>query len=103
QRPIGGLIAAVFAEQLFATAAGGLIAIAGLSLRRLEFLRLTLAGCVLAVLPLSLAWPAGLAAGLWALMVARSPDVRSSFGRVPVGPAAGYRPGKLGLGAEMAA
>ena len=54
--------------------------VASQRMRNLELYRLSVTGAILAFLPWSPAWLFGLAAGLWALLVLRNPDVKVAFG-----------------------
>jgi predicted Ser/Thr protein kinase len=100
-RPVGGLVAALLAEQVLALVAGGFMVVAALSMRQLQFPRLARTGAVLAMLPLSVVWPVGLPVGIWALAALRSPEVRAGFGRAPAGTAEPRRPGKVVVAAMI--
>jgi hypothetical protein len=56
-----------------------LVMLAGVKMRnRLSSVWATI-GCVLAILPLSLAWPLSLPIGLWALAILTRPDAKAAF------------------------
>jgi serine/threonine protein kinase len=77
-------LALLWALLVFQIPAGGtstVVLLAGISMRKLEFYKLSLTGCVLAMVPLSLGWLVSLPLGLWAFVNLRREQVRSAFDR----------------------
>jgi predicted Ser/Thr protein kinase len=75
------LLTGLLATQVLAIAAGTLMLLAVMAMRKVEFYRLALLGSSLAMVPLSPAWLLGFPIGIWANLVLRRPGVRATFER----------------------
>jgi hypothetical protein len=76
---VANLYLVVALAAVVTTLGSGLMFIGAFQMMRGHSHRLCLAAAILAVLPWSLAWPLGLPAGIWALLVLARPEVMAAF------------------------